>query len=258
MPRCACPSSPHLLAAPEGCLVLPATPTWAARLPLSGPCKRLSTGHSAASNGGTPGIDASTPRPQPLGAIAPVPSALLCLFRRRRALLDHHRSGKGRHLARPLPLDPHPDLARPSARPQGGTCRDSHGRAPARQHVRAARTRRGGRAAHDEAHAGGQAGGPRGLPARLPRLPRLRRRDRACGAPCTAVPETATDARAATSAQHIALTLFDLGLEGAVHPFTHWNQLVWGNVGITTCLFVVRSLWFLGIGRSSARKDRTE
>ncbi|TNY21153.1 hypothetical protein DMC30DRAFT_446386 [Rhodotorula diobovata] len=57
---------------------------------------------------------------------------------------------------------------------------------------------------------------------------------------------------------HIALTLFDLGLEGAVHPFTHWNQLVWGNVGITTCLFVVRSLWFLGIGRSSARKDRTE
>ncbi|GAA5934971.1 hypothetical protein JCM3775_004662 [Rhodotorula graminis] len=61
---------------------------------------------------------------------------------------------------------------------------------------------------------------------------------------------------------HIGLTLYDLGLEGSLHPLKHWNQLVWGNVGITACLFAVRSLWFLGVGRTSAsaslRRDRSE
>ncbi|BGP42107.1 hypothetical protein JCM10450v2_006193 [Rhodotorula kratochvilovae] len=57
---------------------------------------------------------------------------------------------------------------------------------------------------------------------------------------------------------HIALTLFDLGREIALSPLTHWNQLVWGNVGITAGLFVVRCLWLRGVGRGTAReKDRT-
>ncbi|GAA5899853.1 hypothetical protein JCM8208_004585 [Rhodotorula glutinis] len=61
---------------------------------------------------------------------------------------------------------------------------------------------------------------------------------------------------------HIGLTLFDLGREGSLDPLKHWNLLVWGNVGITACLFAVRSLRFLGVGRWSAsagtRKGRSE
>ncbi|GAA5840569.1 hypothetical protein JCM9279_007367 [Rhodotorula babjevae] len=59
---------------------------------------------------------------------------------------------------------------------------------------------------------------------------------------------------------HIGFTLFDLGLEGSLHPLEHWNQLVWGNVGITSCLFAVRALWLLGVGRwsASASKGRAE
>ncbi|GAA6048814.1 hypothetical protein JCM3770_003635 [Rhodotorula araucariae] len=52
---------------------------------------------------------------------------------------------------------------------------------------------------------------------------------------------------------HIALTLFDLGREGTLAPFRHWNTLVWGNVGVTAGLFAVRCLWLSGVGRGWAR-----
>ncbi|KAK4057019.1 hypothetical protein OIO90_001919 [Microbotryomycetes sp. JL221] len=49
---------------------------------------------------------------------------------------------------------------------------------------------------------------------------------------------------------HIGFTLYDLGSTYAFDPST-WTTLVWGNVGITSVLFLVRSLWFAGIGRTS-------
>lgn len=58
---------------------------------------------------------------------------------------------------------------------------------------------------------------------------------------------------------HIGFTLYDLGSTNAF-KLSDWNMLIWGNVGITTGLFVVRSLWFLGVGRevvdSTARKAK--
>ncbi|BGP34140.1 hypothetical protein JCM10296v2_005955 [Rhodotorula toruloides] len=54
---------------------------------------------------------------------------------------------------------------------------------------------------------------------------------------------------------HIGFTLFDLGLEGSFAP-SGWNALVWGNVGITSVLFLVRMMWMAGIGRGSARPSR--
>lgn len=47
------------------------------------------------------------------------------------------------------------------------------------------------------------------------------------------------------------LTLYDLGLQGSV-DLASWNSLVWGNCGITLGLFVVRCLWFAGIGRHNS------
>ncbi|GAA6061090.1 hypothetical protein JCM10212_006291 [Sporobolomyces blumeae] len=58
---------------------------------------------------------------------------------------------------------------------------------------------------------------------------------------------------AAADLTHIGFTLYDLGYDGATKPFVHWNQLVVGNVLITTGLFVVRMLWFAGIGRASSK-----
>lgn len=57
---------------------------------------------------------------------------------------------------------------------------------------------------------------------------------------------------------HIGFTLFDLGAEGTLNPHLHWHQLVLGNVVITTGLFVVRVMWFAGIGRASHRIAKTE
>lgn len=55
--------------------------------------------------------------------------------------------------------------------------------------------------------------------------------------------------------QHIGFTLYDLGLEASLKPFSHWNTLVFGNVVITTGLFVVRAMWFAGIRRASAKNQ---
>ncbi|KAM0790580.1 hypothetical protein ACM66B_004447 [Microbotryomycetes sp. NB124-2] len=57
---------------------------------------------------------------------------------------------------------------------------------------------------------------------------------------------------------HIGFTLYDLGSLFAFNP-SSWTTLVWGNVGITTGLFVVRSMWFAKVGRKTFRhKARTE
>ncbi|KAK4052487.1 hypothetical protein OIV83_002289 [Microbotryomycetes sp. JL201] len=58
---------------------------------------------------------------------------------------------------------------------------------------------------------------------------------------------------------HIGFTLYDLGIHFATRPST-WTTLVWGNVGITTILFIVRSLWFAQVARASYtdNKDRSE
>ena len=58
------------------------------------------------------------------------------------------------------------------------------------------------------------------------------------------------------SRQHIGFTLYDLGLDASLKPFTHWNTLVFGNVVITTGLFVVRAMWFAGIGRAIASRSK--
>jgi hypothetical protein len=33
----------------------------------------------------------------------------------------------------------------------------------------------------------------------------------------------------------------------------NWNTLIWGNCVITAGLFIVRVLWFAGVGRESAQ-----
>ena len=58
---------------------------------------------------------------------------------------------------------------------------------------------------------------------------------------------------AAADLTHIGFTLFDIYLAGgmaAVSDVARWNQLVWGNVGITTVLFAWRCAWLAGVGRS--------
>ncbi|KAI5481874.1 BTB domain and ankyrin repeat containing protein [Pseudohyphozyma bogoriensis] len=50
---------------------------------------------------------------------------------------------------------------------------------------------------------------------------------------------------------HIGFTFYDLGLPGTL-DVKNWNTLVWGNCVITFCLFIVRMMWFAGIGRASA------
>lgn len=86
----------------------------------------------------------------------------------------------------------------------------------------------------------------------LPLLPRRRRPHRERAAPFA--PSRADIARILTHltrdtnfSQHIGFTLYDLG-PFVTDPST-WTTLVWGNVGITSVLFVVRTLWFLGVGR---------
>ncbi|ORY67952.1 hypothetical protein BCR35DRAFT_308325 [Leucosporidium creatinivorum] len=46
-------------------------------------------------------------------------------------------------------------------------------------------------------------------------------------------------------------TIYSLGIEASFKPFTHWNTLVFGNIGITLVLFAVRAMWFAGIGRAT-------
>ncbi|KAH8928454.1 hypothetical protein BT69DRAFT_1277055 [Atractiella rhizophila] len=53
---------------------------------------------------------------------------------------------------------------------------------------------------------------------------------------------------------HIGLTFYDLGLEGT-KDWRRWNQLVWGNVGVTTVLFVGRTAWFVVYGRKPEVKE---
>jgi len=47
---------------------------------------------------------------------------------------------------------------------------------------------------------------------------------------------------------HIALTLYPLPLDLVLNP-VKWTTLIWGNVGITFGLFIVRMLWIAGAGR---------
>ncbi|GAA5832803.1 hypothetical protein JCM11251_005770 [Rhodosporidiobolus azoricus] len=58
---------------------------------------------------------------------------------------------------------------------------------------------------------------------------------------------------AAADVTHVLFTLYDLGRLASFSPFTHWNSLVWGNVGITAGLFAVRMMWFAAVGRQGTK-----
>jgi len=62
---------------------------------------------------------------------------------------------------------------------------------------------------------------------------------------------------AAADLTHIFFTMYDLGYEGTV-DVSNWNLLVWGNIGITTGLFVTRMSWFLVVGREKANRERAQ
>ncbi|CED85157.1 hypothetical protein [Phaffia rhodozyma] len=54
---------------------------------------------------------------------------------------------------------------------------------------------------------------------------------------------------AACDLTHIYVVASHLPETVYAYPFTKWSFLVWGNIGITAILFLVRCLWFLGYGR---------
>ncbi|SCV71316.1 BQ2448_2904 [Microbotryum intermedium] len=56
---------------------------------------------------------------------------------------------------------------------------------------------------------------------------------------------------------HIGYTLFDVGTYVAIRP-SLWNQLVFGNVAITSFLLVVRITWFYEIARGSVSRTETK
>ncbi|GHJ89322.1 hypothetical protein NliqN6_5724 [Naganishia liquefaciens] len=56
---------------------------------------------------------------------------------------------------------------------------------------------------------------------------------------------------------HIMLSLIPLPTSLVLRPDL-WTGLIWGNVGITAVLFTVRTMWFVGIGRQSATRQKAE
>jgi hypothetical protein len=52
---------------------------------------------------------------------------------------------------------------------------------------------------------------------------------------------------------HVGLTLYAMGWNGTIEVGA-WNSVVWGNVGATTFLFAMRSLYFLGVFDGSAKE----
>jgi hypothetical protein len=44
---------------------------------------------------------------------------------------------------------------------------------------------------------------------------------------------------------HLGITLYAMGLDGIL-DFGNWSSVVWGNIGITFFLFIVRSLYLQG------------
>lgn len=46
-------------------------------------------------------------------------------------------------------------------------------------------------------------------------------------------------------------TIYTLGFEASFKPLTHWNTLVFGNIGITAILFLGRAMSFAGVGRAT-------
>jgi len=45
---------------------------------------------------------------------------------------------------------------------------------------------------------------------------------------------------------HVGLTLFAMGWDGTM-DIGNWNPVIWGNIGATAALFLMRSLYFLGV-----------
>lgn len=43
----------------------------------------------------------------------------------------------------------------------------------------------------------------------------------------------------------MGLTLFAMGWEGTMNV-GKWNAVIWGNIGVTGALFLMRSLYFAG------------
>ncbi|KAL7417992.1 hypothetical protein BDY24DRAFT_7390 [Mrakia frigida] len=61
---------------------------------------------------------------------------------------------------------------------------------------------------------------------------------------------------------HIWSTLSSVPTDVLTHPFSKWTSLLWGNVGFTFIFFVVRVMWFVGVGRPTysldSKKDKVE
>lgn len=51
---------------------------------------------------------------------------------------------------------------------------------------------------------------------------------------------------------HVGLTLFAMGWEGSM-DVGNWNAVMWGNVAVTTALFLMRSMYFAGVFRGAGR-----
>ncbi|GAA6012309.1 hypothetical protein JCM10207_002797 [Rhodosporidiobolus poonsookiae] len=88
-------------------------------------------------------------------------------------------------------------------------------------------------------------------------LPRVERVLRSRPAEMEKIVKAYLGCLAAADLTHIGFTLLDLP-PSARFAVSHWNQLVWGNVAITAGLFVVRGMWFAGVGRASGGKERRE
>ncbi|KAK3330921.1 hypothetical protein B0H66DRAFT_545245 [Apodospora peruviana] len=55
---------------------------------------------------------------------------------------------------------------------------------------------------------------------------------------------------------HVVITYLALGHERAM-AVGQWNAMTWGNIGATVFLFIVRSLYFLGLFGSEHQKSRS-
>ncbi|KAK4192600.1 hypothetical protein QBC35DRAFT_424330 [Podospora australis] len=53
---------------------------------------------------------------------------------------------------------------------------------------------------------------------------------------------------------HVGITCATLGLGNSLNV-AGWNPVTWGNIGITTSLFVTRMAYFLGLFGPDGRKD---
>lgn len=56
---------------------------------------------------------------------------------------------------------------------------------------------------------------------------------------------------------HVGLTLFAMGWKGTL-DVGKWNAVIWGNIGVTGFLFVMRSLYFAGVFGGGIQEGKTK